>query len=186
MDAADPFRNDPELAEMLRRLRFERDQELAELEDEAERLQAKQSTLPAVAIMAMMAGEGWNVAYAERSFEGRIVHVGGDFVGMADRAGNLADISFEAIEYISHLASTTDGRAPVALRPATLRGRLLGLQEDRPVEIGGTSGKWALSGSIESVNTDHLSMVMTSGVRASVPLSSIGFVLRRPIASRRG
>ena len=37
--------------------RFERDQELAELEDEAERLEAKQSDLPRVAMQAMMAGE---------------------------------------------------------------------------------------------------------------------------------
>ena len=57
MSASNPLGDDPELNDMLRRLRFERDQELAELEDEAERLEAKQSDLPRVAMQAMMAGE---------------------------------------------------------------------------------------------------------------------------------
>ncbi len=185
MTDSSPLGDDRELTGMLRRLRFERDQEMAELEDEAERLEAKRSDLPRLAMTAMMAGEPWGVSFGERTFDGHIVHIGDDFVGLTDQAGNLADITYRAIDYISaERRHSSPGRAPTTLRPATFRGRLLGLQEGRQLELGGAAG-WSLPGTIESVNVDHLTLTATNGHPTIIPLTSIGFILRRPLTRRR-
>ena len=185
MTDPNPLGDDAELTAMLRRLRHERDQELAELEDEAERLDAKQSDLPRVAMKAMMAGDLWSVSFGERTFDGHVVHVGDDFVGLTDRAGNLLDIAYQAINFIKEMGSDgSQGRSPTTLRPATLRGRLLGLQEGREVEFGG-GGAWIAAGTIGSVNVDHAAVDTRDGVRIVVPLSSVGFIVRRPAIGRR-
>jgi hypothetical protein len=186
MTDPNPLGDDPEVTAMLRRMRFERDQEMAELEDETERLEAKQSGLPRVALKAMMAGELWSVSFGERTFDGHVVHVGDDFVGLTDAAGNLLDIVYRAIDFISeNQGNPPIGRAPTTLRPATFRGRLLALQEGRPLEVGGSTGSWSLTGTIESVNGDHLTLSATTGRSALAPLSSIGFTIRRPISTQR-
>jgi len=165
---------------MLRRLRLERDQELAELEDEADRLEAKQSDLPRVAMKAMMAGELWSISFGDRTFDGYVVHVGDDFVELSDAAGNLLDISYAAINFVKVLESeASPGRAPTTLRPATLRGRLLAMQEGRAVEIGGSRGMWSLDGVIESVNSDHVALSASTAGRFVAPLCSIDFIVRR-------
>lgn len=186
MTDPNPLGDDAELTAMLRRLRHERDQELAELEDEAERLEAKQSDLPRVAMKAMMAGDLWSVSFGERTFDGHVVHVGDDFVGLTDRAGNLLDIAYRAINFISeNKGDPAIGRAPTTLRPATFCGRLLALQEGRPLELGGRAGSWSLTGTIESVNGDHLTLSTTAGRSVVAPLSSIDFTLRRPLSTQR-
>ncbi len=184
MSDSNPMGDDPELTDMLRRLRFERDQELAELEDEADRLEAKQSDLPRVAMKAMMAGELWSVSFGERTFDGHAVHVGDDFVGLSDAGGNLLDIAYVAIDFIKVARQNgAPGHAPVTLRPATLRGRLLALQETRLVEIGG--GHWSLTGRIETANSDHIELRPSADAHVIIPMDSIGYVVRRPPEHRR-
>ena len=178
--------SDSELAAILRQLRHERDEELAELEDETERLEVKQSDLRRVGLMAMMAGERWKVVVGERSFEGTVAHVGSDFVGLVDDVGNLFDAPFTSIGYVSSVGTEPSvGRAPTTLRPATFRGRLLGLQEHRPVEVGGLAGTWSLEGTIDSVNVDHMMLDNANGSRSVIPLASVAFIVRRPQQSRR-
>ena len=100
--------------------------------------------------------------------------------------GTLLDIGIGMITHISVVGlSGPLGRTPTTLRPATLRGRLLAMQEARGLEIGGP-GPWSANGTIESVNIDHLTLSQVGKTPALiVPLASIGFVLRSQVRTRR-
>ncbi len=186
MTDPNPLGDDAELTAMLRRLRHERDQELAELEDEAERLEAKQADLPRVAMKAMMAGDLWSVSFGERTFDGHVVHVGDDFVGLTDRAGNLLDVVYRAINSIAVIESkSSPGRAPTTLRPATFRGRLLALQEGRQLELLGVNGHTVADGVVMSVNADHVACRTATHDLTLVPNDAMIGALRRPEQHRR-
>lgn len=177
---------DRELVAMTRRVRRLADEELAEIEYETDRAEVKRQDLTIRSMQALMEGERWQVRAGSRVMEGLVVHAGQDFVSLRDRLDNRLDVHHRAIDLVR--VATTDpdqGRAPTTLRPATLVAHLLGLEQLRPVELGGVNGDWSLVGVIESVNQDHLIMIEPSGETAIVPLASIGLVVRSADHGRR-
>lgn len=170
---------------MARRVRQTADEELAEIEYETERAQLKRQDLTARSMQAMMEGERWLVHVGARSVEGIVVHAAQNFTGLQDRSGNLHDVVHAAISTIRIAEVNPDqGRAPTTLRPATFLARLLGLEQVREVEIGGRDGQWSLVGTIESVNSDHLTMVGRNTEISIIPLDSVGY-LGRPASEPR-
>ncbi|MEM9130817.1 MAG: hypothetical protein AAF962_04065 [Actinomycetota bacterium] len=178
MDDVDPL-SDTEFMALARRVRQTAGEELAEIEYETERAELKRQDLTARAMQAMMEGERWQVDLGARVIDGIVVHVGQDFTGLQDRAGNLHDVAHRAISLI-RLAGrdTTQGRAPITLRPATFIARLLGLELQREVELAGNGGAWSVVGTIESVNSDHVVFNERNGETAVIPVRSIGYLGR--------
>ena len=184
MEPTDPFSAE-EFAALTRRVRQTADEELAEIEYETERAELKRQDLTARSMQAMMEGERWLVNIGSRSVDGIVVHVGMNFTGLQDRAGNLHDAVHSAISRIRIVeVRPGEGRAPITLRPATFLARLLSLEQVREVELGGAEGRWSLEGTIDSVNSDHLVFLERSKERSIVPLESIGY-LGRTVADQR-
>ncbi|MCP4222980.1 MAG: hypothetical protein GY773_06530, partial [Actinomycetia bacterium] len=137
-------------------------------------------------MQAMMEGERWLVTLGQRMVEGQVVHAGQNFTGLEDRHGNLHDFRHSAMALIR--VTETDprqGRAPITLRPATFVARLLGLEQLRQVELGGSDGIWSVVGTIESVNSDHVVMVERTGETSILPLDSIAYLGRQVDQRRR-
>lgn len=178
--------SDADFWAMARRVRQTADEELAEIEWETERAELKREDLAARSLRAMMEGERWQLSAGARVVEGQVVHVGLDFTAVADRAGNRHDIAHRAVELIRVVAvEPGTGRAPATLRPATLRARLLDLEQVEMVELASARSTWALRGTIDSVNVDHLVLVDTAGQTSVVPLDAIGTVTRVAAEHRR-
>jgi hypothetical protein len=170
---------------MARRVREEATDELAEIEYETERAEVKRQDLTARSMRAMMEGERWQVGLGPRKIDGVVVHAGENYVGLQDRAGNLHDVVHAALRMIRVVeVDPSMGRAPITFRPATFRARLLGLEQVREVELGGTDGSWSLVGTIDSVNVDHLVFLQRGTETAIIPLDAIGYLSR--MASPRG
>ncbi|MEL7157765.1 MAG: hypothetical protein AAFN30_14345, partial [Actinomycetota bacterium] len=124
-------------------------------------------------------GERWQVDLGARVIDGIVVHVGQNYTGLQDRAGNLHDIVHRAISLIRIAGRDgARGRAPTTLRPATFLARLLGLEQQREVELAGHGGAWAVIGVIESVNSDHVVFDERNGETAIIPLDAIGYLGR--------
>lgn len=177
----DPFESisDQSFWSMARRLRQEATQELAEIEHETERAEAKRQDLTARSIRAMMEGERWQLSLGARTVEGIVVHPGENFVGLQDRLGNLHDVVHTAVTLIRVVeVDPAAGRAPTTFRPATFRARLLSLEEIREVELGPADGSWSLLGTIDSVNLDHVQLVARDAATLIVPIDAIGYVSR--------
>jgi hypothetical protein len=178
--------SDADFWAMARRVRQTAEEELAEIEWETERAELKREDLAARSLRAMMEGERWQLSAGARVVEGQVVHVGLDFTAVADRAGNRHDIAHRAVELIRVVAvEPGSGRAPASLRPATLRARLLDLEQVDLVELASARGSWALRGTIDSVNVDHLVLVDTTAQVSVVPLDAIGTVTRVTAEHRR-
>ena len=177
---------DHEFTSMVRRVRRTADEELAEIEHETERAQLKRQDLTARSMEAMMEGERWQVSLGSRLVEGRVVHVGQNFTGFEDRHGNLHDVVHRAMALIRIVEiDSREGRAPTTLRPATFMARLLGLEQVREVELAGSDGTWALIGTIDSVNSDHLILTERSGQASIVVIDAIGYLGRAFEQGRR-
>lgn len=175
-----------EFAALARRVRQTADEELAEIEYETERAQLKRQDLTARSMQAMMEGERWLVNAGARSVEGIVVHVGMNYTGLQDRAGNLHDIVHAAISHIRVVEiEPSEGRAPITLRPATFMARLLSFEQLREVEVGGRDGRWSVEGTIESVNSDHLTVVARSKEVSVIPIASVGYLGRAAPDHRR-
>ncbi len=178
MDELDPL-SDTEFMALARRVRRTATEELAEIEYETERAELKRQDLTSRAMQAMMEGERWQLDLGARVIDGIVVHVGQDFVGLQDRAGNLHDVAYRAISLIRLAGSdATQGRAPITLRPATFIARLLGLEQQREVELAGNGSVWSVIGTIESVNSDHVVFNERNGETAVIPVRSIGYLGR--------
>jgi hypothetical protein len=178
--------SDADFWAMARRVRQTAEEELAEVEYETERAELKREDLTARSVRAMMEGERWQVMAGPRVIEGIVVHTGMDFVGLQDRAGNLHDVAHRAIDVIRLVeVEPGSGRAPFTFRPATLRARLLGLEQGRSVELAGATGTWALQGTIDSVNVDHLVLVDHNQQVSLIPLDAIGSLSRSTPSHRR-
>ncbi len=178
--------SDADFWAMARRVRQTAEEELAEIEWETERAELKREDLAARSLRAMMEGERWQLSAGARVVDGQVVHVGLDFTALADRAGNRHDVAHRAVELIRVVAvEPGTGRAPATLRPATLRARLLDLEQVEMVELASARGTWALRGTIDSVNVDHLVLVDTTGQASVVPLDAIGTVTRITAEHRR-
>ena len=170
---------------MARRLRQTAEEELAEIEYETERAEIKRQDLAARSMQAMMEGERWLLQIGPRVIEGIVVHVGMNFTGLQDRAGNLHDVVHRAISSIKFVAvEPPSGRAPITLRPATFLARLLDLEQSRELELGGVDGQWSMLGIIDSVNNDHLIVHERNGDRSIVPIDAVGY-LGRAVEERR-
>ncbi len=180
----DPF-DDQEFMALARRVRSTADEELTEIEYETDRAEQKRQDLTTRSMQAMMEGERWIVTFGPRMVEGQVVHAGQNFIGLEDRYGNLHDVRHSAMAFVR--IGETDprqGRAPTTFRPATFVARLLGLEQLRQVELGGSDGAWSAVGTIESVNSDHLVMLDQTGETLILPLDSIGY-LGRHVEHRR-
>ncbi len=178
--------SDADFWAMARRVRQTAEEELAEIEWETERAELKRQDLATRSLRGMMEGERWQLSAGARVVEGQVVHVGLDFTALTDRAGNRHDIAHRAVELIRVVAVEPGaGRAPATLRPATLRARLLDLEQVAMVELASARGTWALRGTIDSVNVDHLVLVDAAGQVSVVPLDVIGTVTRVAAEHRR-
>lgn len=178
--------SDADFWAMARRVRQTAEEELAEIEWETERAELKREDLAARSLRGMMEGERWQLSAGARVVEGQVVHVGLDFTALTDRAGNRHDIAHRAVELIRVVGvEPGSGRAPATLRPATLRARLLDLEQMDVVELTSARGSWALRGTIDSVNVDHLVLVDAVGQVSVVPLDAIGTVTRITAEHRR-
>ena len=178
--------SDADFWAMARRVRQTAEEELAEIEWETERAELKREDLAARSLRGMMEGERWQLSAGARMVEGQVVHVGLDFTAVTDRAGNRHDIAHRAVELIRVVAVEPEaGRAPATLRPATLRARLLDLEQVDMVELASARGTWALRGTIDSVNVDHLVLVDSAGQVSVIPLDAIGSVTRVGAEHRR-
>lgn len=178
--------SDADFWAMARRVRQTAEEELAEVEWETERAELKREDLAARSLRGMMEGERWQLSAGARVVEGQVVHVGLDFTALTDRAGNRHDIAHRAVELIRVVAvEPGTGRAPASLRPATLRARLLDLEQAGMVELASARATWALRGTIDSVNVDHLVLVDTAGQVSVIPLDAIGTVTRVTAEHRR-
>ncbi|MEM8926060.1 MAG: hypothetical protein AAGD35_21350 [Actinomycetota bacterium] len=171
--------SDPEFLALARRVRRTADEELADIEYETDRAQMKRQDLTARSMQAMMEGERWQVNLGNRVIDGMVVHVGQNFTGLQDRSGNLHDVVHAAISLIRVVAEDPrQGRAPTTLRPATFMARLLGLEHRREVELAGFGGAWAVVGTIDSVNSDHLVIDERNGETSIIPIDAIGYLGR--------
>ena len=178
--------SDADFWAMARRVRQTAEEELAEIEWETERAELKREDLSARSLRAMMEGERWQLVTGPRVVEGQVIHVGLDFSSLLDRAGNRHDIPHRAIELIRVVAlDPGTGRAPATVRPATFRARLLDLEQLEVVELASARGSWALRGTIDSVNVDHLALVDGADQVSVVPIDAIGCVTRVPVEHRR-
>jgi hypothetical protein len=178
--------SDAEFQALARRVRRTAEEELAEIEYETERADLKREDLTARSMRAMMEGERWQVMAGPRVIDGAVVHAGLDFTCLEDRAGNLHDLTHRAIEVIRLVGQDpTGGRAPITLRPATFRARLLGLEQHRAVELAAAAASWVLQGTIDSVNSDHLVLIDANGNTSVIPIAAIGALSRSPIEHRR-
>lgn len=191
MSSFDPSPSDPganeEFWAMARRVRRSAEEELAEIEYETERAELKRQDMMTVALSAMMEGERWQVSFGTKLVDGHVVHVGQNYLGLQDRAGNLHDVAHRAVQLVAVVAvDAASGRAPITFRPATFRARLLSLEEGRELEMGGRTGGWSLLGTIESVNADHVLFRERSGQRSIAPIEGIGYISRSAESNRRG
>ena len=188
MDRADRADSaDDEFRALARRVRQTAERELAEIEDETDRAERKRQDLTTRGLQAMMEGERWQLTFSGRSVEAIVVHVGQNYLGFQDRAGNLHDVTHRALAIASIVAvDPRSGRAPITFRPATFRARLLTFEEIREVELGGRWGDWSLRGTIDSVNIDHLLFRERSGQETIVATEAIGYLSRAPEHDRRG
>ena len=184
-DPFDDALSDHEFVAMARRVRRTADEELSEIEYETERAELKRQDLTVRAIQAMMEGERWQLQVGPRLVDGLVVHAAQDFTSIEDRHHNVHDIPHRSIGVIRVVAVEPQrGRAPASLRPATLVAHLLGLEQQREVELAGPDGAWSVTGTIDSVNRDHVVVIDRTGEHSIIPLDSIGYV-GRPAGERR-
>ena len=182
----DPI-EDPELVAAVRRLRDEALEEAAELEIETDLWERRHLDLGGVALRAMMEGDQWQVMVGERSFDGGVVHVGKDFVGLTDEHENLYDIAHRAIDVINVVGrEPSNGRAPYSFRPTLLAGRIADIaSRGRACEVGDEEGRLSLAGRIEAIGRDHVVFRLANGGASILPHTAIGYIVRRPEQTRR-
>jgi hypothetical protein len=161
----------------LERLDFEREYE--EAIDEQERAGR---TLDEVALEFLYRGDVVRLAVGERTWTGRVVHVGAEVMALATEAGVEVDVDLDALSSIRVVErSASGGRALGAKHPETLVARLRELaQTGVEVELGGVELRPPLVGAVQVVAATHLEFRSVDGGDWFVPLVQVGYVVRQP------
>ena len=157
--------------------------EAEEAEREAARSAAMRRTMRDVAGDLMAHGDTIVVSVSDHHvFEGRIVHVGSDFVSI-ERRGSRLDVRLDAVNHLAVVQrALSGGRAPSRDQAPTWRARLLELElAGSVVGIGLRGAKEELLGSVVLVGADHVCLASTvAGPERFIPFSSVSYLRTDP------
>ena len=170
---------EPQLHDLGATLRSEMRLEAEEAEREAARSAAMRRTMRDVACDLMAHGDTVVVGLSgDRRFEGRLQHVGSDFLSVENRSSRI-DVRLDAV---AHLAvaqrALAGGRGPSRNEAPGWRARLLELElEATGVEVGLCHTEEELLGSVILVGLDHFCLAGTAGGQERfIPLRAVAYL----------
>jgi hypothetical protein len=174
---------EPQLHDLEATLRSEMRLEAEEAEREAARSAAMRRTMRDVARDLMAHGDTIVLSLSDRHvFEGRIVHVGSDFVSV-ERRGSRIDVRLDALDHLAVVQrALSGGRAPSRDEAPAWRARLLELElAGSVVGIGLRNAKEELLGTVVLVGADHVCLAGTvAGPERFIPFWSVAYLRTDP------
>jgi hypothetical protein len=174
---------EPQLHDLEATLRSEMRLEAEEAEREAARSAAMRRTMRDVAGDLMAHGDTIVLSLSDHHvFEGRIVHVGADFVSI-ERRGSRLDFRLDAVNHLAVVQRAfSGGRAPSRDQAPAWRARLLELElAGSVVGIGLRGAKEELLGSVVLVGADHVCLASpVAGPERFIPFSSVAYLRTDP------
>jgi hypothetical protein len=142
-------------------------------------LQMRRRELADVASELIRRGDTVNVAAADRSFTGSVIHAAGDLMTL-ETSDALIDFNLEAGPVISVVERARAGGRSPRSGPESFAARLMELEGHRAgVEVGLVGHAQAvLSGHLRVTARDHIVFLDRAVREWFVPIASIGYVIR--------
>jgi hypothetical protein len=170
---------EPQLHDLEAALRSEIRLEAEEAEREAARSAAMRRTVRDIAADLMAHGDTVVARVSDQhAFEGRLSHVGADFLSIANRTSRI-DVRLEALAHLGVAErALAGGRGPSRNESPAWRARLLELElSGRAVRIGLRGLEEELLGTVAVVGADHLSLAgPAGGAERFVPFAAVAYL----------